>query len=146
MIRITLFKKQSLLIILLVGSTANPLLALPLKNPSVIKKDVQQLQITQEIKNILINKGLEQESALKKVAKVFKNNKNVESKINRIYTSSTLSLSKDKINDSLVKYALYEKTLDLNSYSGVLGFIQTISLEKMDTQHLSEIKAIANIS
>lgn len=143
MIKIAFFEKRSLFIILLASSTVNPLLALPAKNPSVIKRDIKSSKFSQNIQNLLVNKGLEKEIALKKTNKLFTSSENFENRLQHIYNSFKLSISKEKLNDALVKYALYEKSLDLNSYSGVLGFLQNISLQKLDDQQLSNIKKIA---
>lgn len=146
MIPIALFKKRSLFIILLASSTANPLLALPKQSHPIIKRNVKSSYISQKIQDQLINKGLEQEIASKKINKLFQNNKNLEYKLNHIYNSSILSISKEKLNDTLGKYALYEKSLDLNSYSGILGFIQNISMKKLNEKELNAIKDIALLS
>jgi len=143
MIRISLFKKRSLLVILLVGSTANPLFALPAKNNFVIKRDIKKINISQEIQNLLVDKGLEKDIALHKTDKLFKNSNNIENKLSRIYNSSNLGISKEKLDETLSRYALHEDSLDLNSYSGVLGLVQNVSLKKLDTIELNEIKKIA---
>lgn len=143
MIRIALLKNRSLFIILLASSTVNPLLALPVKNQSIVKRSVKSSKLSQAVQNTLINKGLEKEVALGKVNKLFSSIENFENKLTYIYASGEFSISKEKLHNTLMSYALYEKNLDLNSYSGVLGFIQSASLQKLDSKQLNSIKKIA---
>lgn len=51
MIRITFFTKHSLLVILLASSAFNPLLALPSKKHSIVKKNQRNLNISQKIQS-----------------------------------------------------------------------------------------------
>lgn len=142
MIRIALLKKRSLFIILLASSTANPLLALPAKNHSIVKRNIKCSKLSQKIQDILVNKGLEKEAALRKTTKLFNSTKDFENKLQNIYNSPNLPISKEKINDALVQYALNEKNLDLGSYSGVLGLVQNASMKRLNTQELNDIKKI----
>ena len=143
MIQISLFKNRSLFIILLASSTANPLLALPIKNNTIVKRSVRTSNISQKVQETLVNKGLEIEAALRKTNKLFNTTVNVENKLTLIHNSAHLSVSKEKINNTLSDYALHEKKLDLESYDGVLRFIQNTSMKKLNKQALSEIKKIA---
>ena len=144
MIRITFFTKHTLLVILLASGTFNPLLALPLKKYSIVKKNQQNSNVSQKIQAILVDKGLDEEVALSKVNKLFKNSNT--DKLNHLYSSSNLSVSKENLNDALAKYALYEKNLDFNSYDSLLGLIQSTSLNRLNNKQLQYVKRIASLS
>lgn len=142
MIQTALFRNRSLFIILLASSTANPLLALPIKNQTIAKKSLRASNISQKIQDKLVNKGLEKEVALCKTNKLFNSTSNVENKLTLIHNSPHLSITKEKVNNTLMHYALHEKKLDLESYGGVIGFIQNTSMKKLNKQALSDIKKI----
>ena len=143
MIPVALLKKRSLFIILLASSTANPLLALPVKNHPIVKRNIKSSKQSQKIQDMLVNKGLEKEAALRKTNRLFNSSKDFENKLAKIYNSPVLSVSKEKISKALLQYALHEKSLDLESYSGVLGFIQNASMRKLNKQELNAVKEIA---
>ena len=144
MIRVTFFTKNTLLVILLASTTANPLLAFPIKKHSIVKKNQENSNISQKIETILVDKGLDEEVAFHQVSKLFKGNNT--DKLNQILNNSDLSISKEKLNDALVKYALYEKKLDLNSYDSLVGLLQRVSLHPLENKQLTYIKNIASLS
>ena len=144
MIRITFFTKNTLLVILLASTAANPLLALPLKKHTIVKKNQQNSNISQKIQTILINKGLDKEVALSKVNKLLKSCN--ADKLNYLYNSSDLSIPTENLNDALMKYALYEKSLDFNSYDSLIGLIQSASLSRLNNEELKYVRQIASQS
>lgn len=92
----------------------------------------------------MIDKGLNEEVAFNKVSKLLKNSNT--DKLNHIYNSSELLISKEKLNNAFVKYALYEKNLDFNSYDSLIGLIQSASVDRLDNKQLRYVKQIASRS
>ena len=66
MIKIQIFTQRSVLIVLLVSNAINPLLALPIKSHSITKRNQESISIFQKIKEILVQKGLDNDIALEK--------------------------------------------------------------------------------
>lgn len=143
MIRIVFFTKRSVLFVLLVGNAFNPLLALEPKSHSIVKNKIQVSSIEIDIKNILINKGLDVEAAKSKVNKLFKNTDYRVDTLFHLYNTPELLTSKEILHDALAKYALYEKTLDISSYGSLVGLIQSTSLKPLDTIQLDAIRHIS---
>lgn len=135
-----LFSKRSVLLILLTSSAFNPLLALPNQPYSIVKSTLQISSIEIDIGNILISKGLDKDIAVIKTNKLFFNNKYTANSISDLYNYPEIFISKEKLNDELAKYALYEKHLDLNSYNSMVSLAQAVSLQSLSTKHLSTLK------
>ena len=145
MIRTT--TKRSMLFVLLVSNSVNPLLlALPQKPHPVVKNNRQALRISNEIKNILLNKGLDKEVAVSKVNKLFKNNRGKTNKLLDLCNNPEFSISKKNLNSTLSKYALHEKQLNLNSYSSLIGLVQSTKLQSLNKKQLDYISQITSIA
>lgn len=143
MIRIVVFKR-SVLFVLLVSSSVSPLLALPSQQSPTLKNKTQISPIFNDIKNVLANKGLDEDAAIKKVDKLFKDKKSISTKLSQLYNNLHISQSKDTIINALAKYALYEKSLDLNSHSSLVGFVQSITLKPLDKNQLAYISSLSS--
>jgi hypothetical protein len=142
MVKIILFKR-SILFVLLISNSANPLLAVePVTYTLENKKETPS--VSREIKNLLVAKGLSEEQATHKANK-FLNTKNLF-KVSHLYSNPNLGLSKEDVYNALTKYALYEKHLNLNSYDSLIGFVQRISLQPLDKQQLKYLSDLALLS
>jgi len=137
------FSKRSVLFILLTGSTFNPLLALPYEPYLTSKSTLQISSVKIEIRNKLIDKGLDKDIAISKTNKLFSNNKHAANSIFDLYNYPEIFISKEKLNDALAKYALYEKHLDLSSYKSLISLAQTVSLQPLTPKHLDTLKHLA---
>ncbi|MFT7005491.1 MAG: 5'-3' exonuclease [Sulfurimonas sp.] len=133
--------KRTVLSVLLTTTLINPLYANQSKSNSLIEKK-QKISTTQEIKNILVNKGLCEEVTDLRVSNLFKNNENKIDKLSHLYNNPYLSITKENLYSALSTYALYEKHLDLNSFSSVIGLIQSIKIQALDKEQLEYIKCI----
>ena len=142
MIKIRILTQQSVLVVFLLANAVNPLLALPNKVQTNVKRKQRTLDLHKELKNLLINKGLEGQVADAKSKKLLKNVENL-SLLSKLYESSEFQLSKENILETLCKYALYEKTLELNSYSAHLGFLQHLLGRPLNNRELKELEQIA---
>ena len=67
MIQVKLFTQKSILVVLLVSNTMNPLLAFTGKAHPVIKRNQQVYSIFEKIKNVLLDKGLDENAAAEKL-------------------------------------------------------------------------------
>lgn len=137
------FSKRSVLFILLTGSAFNPLLALPNEPYLITKSTLQISSVEIDIRNILIGKGLDKDIAISKTKKLFSNNKYRANSIFDLYNYPEIFISKEKLNDALAKYALYEKHLDLSSYKSLVSLAQTVSLKSLSSKHLNTLKYLA---
>ena len=146
MIKIVFYTKRSVLFVLLASSAVNPLLALEPKPYSITKNKQQVSSVEIDIKNILVDKGMQKDVAQSKVKKMFKSSKYKAETISHLYNSPELFASKEKLNDALAKYALYEKSLDFGSYSSLIGLAQSISVEPLGQKQLETIKQIATLN
>ena len=147
MIRITFLTKGSMLFVLLVSNSVNPLLALPPKPNPIVKNNREISRVSNEIKSLLFNKGLDKEVAIKKVNKLFENSKhNSIDKLLHLYNNPELSISKERLNKTLSEYALHEKSLDLNSYSSLIGLVQSTMFQSLNKKQLDYINHIASLA
>ena len=146
MSRTVIFTKRSVLFVLLVSNSFNPLLAFEHKPYSIVKNKQQISSIEIDIKNILINSGLDVDAAQSKTDKLFKNTQYSAETLFRLYNTPELFTSKEMINEALSKYALFEKTLDFSSYSSLVGLVQSISLKPLDEKQLNAIKNISALN
>lgn len=146
MISVIFFSKRSLFVVLLVSYTVNPLIALPIEvNSKVLKSNQKSSIFSNEVENILIDRGLEVGSAKAKIRKLFQNNKNIDYKLQELCTEN-LSVTKEKLVEKLAMYALQEKKLDLNSYTSLIGLMQSVSLKILDKNELEHIEYVASLS
>ena len=145
MIQIRIFTQQSILVILLASNTLSPLLALPLKPHATIKRNLQTSSILQKIKNILVEKGLDNDIALEKTNTLLRVDKSTIAKLQCLYESSKLSISQEALVEELAKYALYGKELDVNSYNSLIGLTQNILSRPLNNTELNHIQDIASI-
>ena len=143
MIHKIFFTKRSVLFILLTGSAFNPLLALQHEPYSIVKSTLQISSVEIDIRNILIGNGLDKDIAISKTNKLFFNNKHTSNTLYSLYNYPEIFISKDKLNDALAKYALYEKHLDLSSYNSLVSLAQTVSLQSLSSKHLNTLKSLA---
>jgi len=145
MIQIKLFTQKSILVVLLVSNTVNPLLAFTGKEHPVIKRNQQVHSIFDKVKNVLVDKGLNEDAAIKKTIQLLHVENNRMKKLELLYSSSSFFLEKQKLIDTLAKYALYEKKLDLNSYSSLLGLAQSILSRPLNQNELTYIQQTINV-
>lgn len=146
MIRIVFLTKRSVLFVLLASSAINPLLAIEPKIYSITKDKQQVSSIEMNIKKVLIDNGMHKDVANSKVKKMFKLSKYKSGSLSHLYNSPEVFVSKEKLNETLAKYALYEKALDFSSYSSLVGLAQSISLKPLEQIHLDKIKHIAQLN
>ncbi|MFT5659678.1 MAG: hypothetical protein ACI9TV_000300 [Sulfurimonas sp.] len=145
MIQIKIFTQQSILVILLVSNAMSPLLALPQKSNQIIKRNQQVSNIFQKITNILVEKGLDHDVALQKTNTLLNINKNTIERLHSLYESSELFIPQEELVEELAKYALYEKKLNLNSYSSLIGLTQSILSRPLNDKELRHIQDIASL-
>ncbi|EDZ62473.1 hypothetical protein SMGD1_2823 [Sulfurimonas gotlandica GD1] len=143
MIHKNFFSKRSVLLILLTSSAFNPLLALQHEPYSIVKNTLQISNVKIDIRNILIGKGLDKDIAISKTNKLFFNHKHTANTLSDLYNYPEIFISKEKLNDVLATYALYEKHLDLSSYNSLVSLAQTVSLQSLSTKHLNTLKHLA---
>lgn len=144
MIQIKIFTQQSILVILLVSNTFNPLLAFPTKSHPLAKRNQQVSNIVQKVTNILVQKGLDHDAALEKATTLLQAQDYTLQKLNYLFQNSELTISQDELIEELAKYALYGKKLDLNSYSSLVGLTQSVlsrPLNKIELEHIQYINA-----
>jgi len=144
MIRVIFFHR-SLLVAILVGSSMTPLLAVPSKTFFVTKSKRQNLQIFHNVKDALTQKGLDEEASLYKVNKLFEKSANFTAKVSLLSKNPILSLSQESINNALVKYALYEKNLNLNSYSSLVSFVQNATSQPLNNEQLQYLSSVSSL-
>ncbi len=142
MIKIQIFTQRSVLIVLLVSSAINPLLAFPTKSHLLTEKSQEAINVFQKIKDTLIDKGLEDDIALEKTMKLFQAQKNTVERLKSLYESSELVISKEDLVNKLAKYALYEKKLDLNSYSSLIGLVQSVLSHPLNNKELNHLQEV----
>ena len=140
MVKIFILTKRSIFLIFLVSNSINPLLASPLVSASSYQR-YQRNILHVDIQNELIGRGLQEDVAILKVKKLF--SKDMSFKIAQLYKHPDLNLTKDKVLDALVKYALFDKSFDLNSYDSLLGFVQNIDIS-LSEKGLNALREIAN--
>lgn len=143
MIRIRVIVQRSVLVVFLAANSFNPLLALSTKVPTTSKRNQKVVGLFQEIKNILINKGLNEDAAFKKTVKLLQGKDNIVEKIYNFKNASELSISHDRLTETLAKYALHEKDLQLDSYTSFIGFTQSILERPLNHNELKYIQKIA---
>ncbi|WP_373035469.1 hypothetical protein [Sulfurimonas sp.] len=143
MIHKIFFSKRSVLLILLTSSAFNPLLALHHEPYSIVKNALQISNVKIDIRNILMGKGLDKDIAISKTNKLFSNNKHTANTLSDLYNYPEIFISKEKLNDALAKYALYEKHLDLSSYNSIVSLAQAVSLQSLSSKHLNTLKHLA---
>ena len=97
MIQVKLFTQKSILVVLLVS-----------------KRNQQVYSIFEKIKNVLLDKGLDENAAAEKTTQLLQIEKNTMQKLEFFYSSSGFFIKKSMLIETLAKYALYEKKLDLN--------------------------------
>jgi hypothetical protein len=145
MININFLTKRSLVIVFLVSNSFNPLLALPQKTNTTIENEQKSPSIYKDIQNILVNNGLENKTATDKLKKLLNNNqKSTADKLLHLCNDS-LSVTKEKLTEALSRYALLEKSLDLNSYGSIVGLLQSMSIFSLDKKQLEYVKKIASL-
>ncbi len=145
MVKIFILTKRSIFLIVLVSSTFNPLLAVPLYEDST-KQTLQKAEAANvDIENILISKGLQKDAAAAKVGRLFQKNRDFAAKIAKLYNDKELKLSKKTVLNAFAEYALFDKSCDLNSYDSLLGFVQNIKSE-LSKKELNAIRSIADFS
>lgn len=140
MIQIKLFTQKSILVVLLVSNTVNPLLAFTSKEHPVIKKNQQVHSIFDKVKNMLLDRGLNEDAATQKTIQLLHVEKNTLKKLEFIYSNSSFLIEKQKLIETLATYALYEKKLDLNSYSSLLGLAQSILSRPLNKDELKYLQ------
>lgn len=145
MIQIKIFTQQSILVILLVSNAMSPLLALPQKSNQIIKRNQQVSNISQKVTSILVEKGLDHNIALQKTNTLLNVNKNTIERLHSLYQSSELFISQEELVEELAKYALYEKKLNLNSYSSLIGLTQSILSRPLSDKELHSLQGITSI-
>ena len=141
MIHIRVITQQSVLIIFLISNSLNPLLALPTKAPISKKRNQKTVNVFQEIQNILVEKGLDNDAALEKTKKLLYTKQNTIEKLQYL-NSGKLHIPQKELLETLAKYALYEKELNLNSYGDLLSFYQNIlnrSLNHEEKEYIENI-------
>lgn len=141
MTHIRVITQQSILTILLISNSVNPLLALPVKAQITTKENQKIVGLLHEIKNMLIDKGLEEEVALGKTIKLLQTKEHTLEKLKHFSEGSKLSITKVRLIETLAKYALYEKQLDLSSYSSLIGFTQSVLERPLNKDELEYIQS-----
>lgn len=142
MIHIKVITQHSILVIFLISSAINPLLAVPVKSLNNIKKNRKVVGLFQELKNILMQNGLDEKAALEKTNALLYSQKNTIETLNHFHKDSKLHISKENLLKTLYKYALYEKELKLDSYSSLIGFTQNALARPLKNEELEFLQNI----
>jgi hypothetical protein len=145
MININFLTKRSLVIVFLVSNSCNPLLALPQNTNTTIENEQQSPSIYKDIQKILVSKGLENKTATDKLKKLLNNNQKSTADKLLLLCNDNLSVTKESLTEALSKYALFEKSLDLNSYGSIVGLLQSMSIFSLDKKQLEYVKKIASL-
>ncbi len=145
MVRIAFFTKRSVFFVLLVSNAINPLLAVEPKICSIVTNKQQESNMVLDIKNMLVERGLELDAAEAKASKLFNNSEYKADTLMRLCNTPELCISKDVLNNTLAKYALYEKELDFSSYSSLVALVQSVSAQPLNKQQFEAIEKIADL-
>lgn len=140
MLQITIFTKRSIFLAFLITHSVNPLLANSEDFKRISSSKQEVLNKYKELASILVSNGLEEKAAIKKVERLFGENENLSIQLSELSTNTLLSISKEEINEALAKYALFEKSCDLNSYSSLIGLVQSIKKEQLSSEQLDVLK------
>lgn len=144
---VLLFNTRTAFIVLLLGNSALPLYALP--PVTVHKNSSHQAEegIIENIAELLEAQGLEKSVALEKTKRLFSRQyQNIEIKLHHLQTHPDLLLSAEKINRTLARRALFEKSLNLDSYASLVGFIQEVKGHPLEQNALKAIEQITTLS
>ena len=146
MLRITLLTKHSVFFVFLISNTVNPLLASAAQPISIVKNRQQRSSLYQDIINLLIQRGLDENVAVKKVKNLFKDSKTTSDNLSHLYNYPELFISKEKIDETLANYALHEKSFSASSYTSLIGLSQNILLQPLSNEQLDTVKHITSLS
>ena len=134
--------QRSILVILLVSNTIHPLFAFSDKTHHESKKSQQISKIFEKIKNLLVDKGLNEDVAIKKTRKLLAAQQKSIKKLEILCANGNFLNEKSKLFDTLATYALHERSLDINSYSSLIGLAQNVlsrPLRKSEKEYLQEV-------
>ena len=141
MVKIFVITRDSLLFILLVSSTSY---ALGTSTTNPTQSTLQQRDVSQkawDVEQALLAKGLEKQAAKQKSEKLLRSSPTLFQKLTQLASHKDFQLSTESILEQLTLYALYEKPCKLDSYSGMLGFLQKIS-PQLTSKQLSTVRSL----
>lgn len=122
MTRILVITQRSFLFIFLISANSYAL-----SEPKYLPSAKEQKQnLFYELSTYLNNKGLEENVAQQKVHKLLESSPQLSQKVQQLSKLGSINLTKEMLFEKLSEYALFEKKCDLNSYSGLVGFVQKI--------------------
>lgn len=145
---IVLLNTRTVLIILLMGNSAlSTIEAMPLETTQ-IDGNYHVLDNTHKsIAAHLEAQGLEKSVAKKRAQDLFSSNGNdIEVKLHHLQTHPSLALSRQEIDKALAKRALYQRSLDLDTYASLVGFLQEIKAHPLDKGVLEAVQQITTLN
>jgi len=144
---IVLLNTRTAFIVLLLGNTA---FALQPQPPVRVLTDSKQRTVQRVQKNVsdlLVSQGLEDSVAMNKVNALFPDDAlHIDTKIKHLQDHPAIALKSDDIEKSLAKRALFDRSLDLDAYDALVGFVQETGKKVLDDKALKAVQQIATLN
>lgn len=142
MTKITILTKNSAIALFLVANVFTSLYAIPITTKVRIENKKQNISLSQDIEEVLIDKGLDINVAKERVTALFSEKININ-KLNALYTNKVLGVSKSKLNSKIAELALFKKYLELDSYESLYTLVQSTKRVALNKKQKEELRVIA---
>lgn len=142
MVKIFVITRDSLLFILLVSSTSYALEAPLAQQTQITLQQQNPTQKVWDVEKALLAKGLEKQTARQKSEKLFASSPLLSQKLSLLASHQDFQLSTESILEQVTLYALHEKPCKLDTYAGMLGFVQKIA-PKLRSEQLQKLASLS---
>lgn len=142
--KITIMTKNSAIALFLIANVFTSIYALPLTTKVRIENKKESLSLQQDVEDVLIRKGLQEDIAKKRVTQLFTQEESMD-KLSYLYSSRVLEVSKEKLDMQLAELALFNKEMELNSYKSLYTLVQSTKRDALTKRQKDELKALAAI-
>jgi len=104
----------------------------------------QNSSLKHDIESVLIKKGLDLSVAKKRVKELLKDDYTL-TKLDNLYNNKVLQLNKVKIDEKLAELALFNKNIELDSYSSLYTLVQDTKVKPLNKIQKDELKSIVEM-